>query len=90
MGLRKCVNEARALAKLGAVPSVVRVQDFFQENNTVYIVMEFVKGVTLNAWLKRRPRATKRRSRCWLPSARRWKRYTPAALSTGISARTTS
>ena len=54
VGLRKCVNEARALAKLGAIPSIVRVQDFFQENNTVYIIMEFVEGVTLNAWLKRR------------------------------------
>ena len=55
VGLRKCVNEARALAKLGAISSVVRVQDFFQENNTVYIVMEFVEGVTLNAYLRRLP-----------------------------------
>ena len=55
VGLRKCVNEARALAKLGAIPSIVRVQDFFQENNTVYIIMEFVEGVTLNAYLKRLP-----------------------------------
>ena len=54
VGLRKCMNEARALAQLGAIPSIVRVQDFFQENGTAYIIMEFVEGVTLNAWLKRR------------------------------------
>ena len=55
VGILKCMNEARALAKLGAIPSIVRVQDFFQENNTAYIIMEYVEGVTLNAYLKRQP-----------------------------------
>ena len=54
-GLRKSMNEARALAKLGAIPSIVRVQDFFQANNTAYIIMEFLEGVTLNAHLRSLP-----------------------------------
>ena len=54
-GLRKCVNEARSLARLDDIPGIVRVLEYFQENNTVYIVMEFVEGVTLVDYLKRLP-----------------------------------
>jgi serine/threonine protein kinase len=31
---------------------VVRVLDYFSENNTAYIVMEYIRGVSLEAWLK--------------------------------------
>ena len=54
-GLRKCLNEARALAQLDDIPGIVRVLEYFQENNTAYIIMEFVEGVTLNAYLKQLP-----------------------------------
>lgn len=35
------------MAKLENIPEIVRVLDFFQANNTAYIVMEFLEGETL-------------------------------------------
>ena len=55
-GLRKCMNEARALARLDDIPGIVRILEYFQENNTAYIIMEFVEGVTLATYLGRLPR----------------------------------
>ena len=45
----KFLEEARTLAKLRSVPVVVSVFDFFEENNTAYIIMEFLSGTTLKA-----------------------------------------
>jgi len=41
------LKEARKMAKIGSVPEIVRVLDTFCENETAYIVMEFVEGTTL-------------------------------------------
>ena len=46
-GKQSFVNEARKAVKLRDMPSVVKVWDIFYENETAYIVMEFVDGVTL-------------------------------------------
>lgn len=46
------IKEARALAKCADLPGVVGVKDFFQENNTAYIVQEFLDGVTLKEVIK--------------------------------------
>ncbi|MCD8133554.1 MAG: BspA family leucine-rich repeat surface protein [Clostridiales bacterium] len=51
-GIARFVKEAQRMAKLDAVPSIVRVWDVFQENDTAYIVMDFVEGVTLNRYIK--------------------------------------
>jgi len=51
-GMRRFFEEAAALAKLQH-PNIVRVTDFFRENNTVYIVMEHEEGMDLRAYLKR-------------------------------------
>ena len=51
-GKRKFLDEAHLLAELNDEPGIVDVRDFFEENNTAYIVMEYLKGETLKAHLK--------------------------------------
>ena len=46
------LKEARSLAKCAHLSGVVGVKDFFQENNTAYIVQEFLEGQTLKAYCK--------------------------------------
>ena len=43
---QRFLDEARLLASLNH-PGIVRVYDFFEENNTAYMVMEFLKGKSL-------------------------------------------
>ena len=45
------LREARTLAKYTKEEGVVSVRDFFEANNTVYIVMEYIDGVTLKRYL---------------------------------------
>ncbi|WP_051197445.1 protein kinase domain-containing protein [Butyrivibrio sp. MB2005] len=47
------VREARSLAKFSDLPGIVHVRDYFQENNTAYIVMDFISGETLKEHLKK-------------------------------------
>ena len=41
------LKEARRMAKIDHIPEIVRVRDTFQENQTAYIVMDFVEGMNL-------------------------------------------
>lgn len=50
-GLEKFLKEARKMSRVSNISQVVRVQDLFQENGTAYIVMEFVDGHTLKAYM---------------------------------------
>ena len=52
-GIRKFSDEARRLAQMERVPGVVRVYDTFSENNTAYIVMEYLDGENLRQRLER-------------------------------------
>ena len=54
-GLEKFVDEARRLGKFWGLPGIVAVKDYFQENHTAYIVMEFAEGRTLKAILQNTP-----------------------------------
>ena len=46
------LKEAKILAKLQNVPGIVRVQNLFSENNTAYIVMEYVEGIDLKHYIR--------------------------------------
>ncbi|MBR2876554.1 MAG: protein kinase [Clostridia bacterium] len=50
-GKERFLSEARTLAKFSTEPSIVSVRDFFTENNTTYIVMEFLEGNDLKKHL---------------------------------------
>ena len=47
------LKEARKLAKIDSLPGIVRVRDTFMENQTAYIVMDFIEGETLKQRLKK-------------------------------------
>ncbi len=46
------INEANVLAKLRNVPNIVDTVDFFVENQTAYMVMQFVDGYTLSGYMR--------------------------------------
>lgn len=52
VGLRRFGREARVLSTLQNVQGVVKVYDWFEDNNTGYIVMEYVRGVTLDVYVR--------------------------------------
>ena len=52
-GLKKFVEEAKHLAKFQNEPGIVKIFDSFEENDTAYIVMEYLDGETLTSYLKR-------------------------------------
>lgn len=47
-GVERFIEEASILHKINDTPYVVKITDFFQENNTAYYVMQYVEGVTLS------------------------------------------
>lgn len=50
-GLNKYLEEAQTLAKFNDNPNTVKVRDFFKDNDTGYMVMDFVDGLTLKKYL---------------------------------------
>ncbi len=52
-GLKKFVEEAKHLAKFQNEPGIVKIFDSFEENETAYIIMEYLEGETLTSYLKR-------------------------------------
>ena len=52
-GLERFLDEARTLARLQH-PNIVRVHHFFEAHSTAYIVMDYVEGEDLSAFLTRK------------------------------------
>ena len=52
-GFDSFLKEARKMAKLGGIPGVVGVKSVFIQNETAYIVMDFIEGETLLKKLQR-------------------------------------
>ncbi len=52
-GRDKFMEEAQIIAQFDSSDGIVSVKDFFLENGTAYIVMEYIDGEDLKAFLKR-------------------------------------
>ena len=52
-GRDKFYEESQRLAKFQDVPGIVQIYNSFEENETAYLVMEFLEGETLSERLKR-------------------------------------
>lgn len=51
-GKNRFLSEARRVAKFQNNPNVVDVYDFFEENETAYMVMEFMDGMTYKQYIR--------------------------------------
>lgn len=57
-GKRRFLEEARTLAKFAMEPSIVSVHDFFEENNTAYIAMDYLEGMDLREYIEKNGKMT--------------------------------
>jgi serine/threonine protein kinase len=55
LGVGKFLDEAKALARFQDHPGIVTVHESFRANNTAYMVMQYLDGMTLKEYLKRQP-----------------------------------
>ena len=53
-GKLRFLQEAKTLARFYEEPGIVSVHDFFEDNNTAYIVMEYLDGITLKRFVEAR------------------------------------
>ncbi|MCH1983892.1 serine/threonine protein kinase [Ruminococcus sp. OA3] len=51
---KRFLREAKILASLFEIPGIVKVLDYFQEEEKAYCVMEYVRGISLRSYLERR------------------------------------
>ncbi len=51
-GLERFMDEARSTAKFSKHPNIVNVFEYFEENGTAYIVMEYLEGLSLKNYIR--------------------------------------
>ena len=51
-GVSRAVREARTAAQMEDIPNTVRIYSVLEANSTVYIVMEYIDGITLTAYVQ--------------------------------------
>lgn len=51
-GKKRFMEEAKILKELSRLPEVTQIRDYFEENGTVYFVMEYIQGVNLLQLMK--------------------------------------
>lgn len=52
IGLEKYVAEAQSISRFSDISGIVSIKDFFYENETAYIVMEYIEGMNLRDYQK--------------------------------------
>ena len=50
-GKKRFLDEAQVMARFNKNEGIVKILDFFEANNTAYIVMEYLEGITLKQFL---------------------------------------
>ena len=50
-GLKSFIEEGKVLRRFSALATIVSVYEVFMENHTAYIVMEYLRGVTLKSYI---------------------------------------
>ena len=58
--LKRFLMEAQSIAQFGKAKDIVNVYAFFEENNTAYIIMEYIDGVLLKIISKNREKWNRR------------------------------
>lgn len=57
-GMKKFLREAQNLAQVGDIDGIVYIYESFEANHTAYIVMEYLEGETLAAWLEKKEKVS--------------------------------
>ncbi|MCM1055338.1 MAG: serine/threonine protein kinase [Bacteroides sp.] len=57
-GAQKFYTEAEMVSQFNGNPNIMGVYDYFRANNTVYLVMEYLSGITLKNYIKKHGRLT--------------------------------
>lgn len=52
LGAEKFYEEAKVVSKFRGNPNIVEVYEYFYENDTVYLVMEYLNGQTLKEYIR--------------------------------------
>lgn len=53
-GRQKFLDEAQVMARMDKQQVIVSVRDFFETNNTAYIVMEYIEGITFRELVEKK------------------------------------